>query len=626
MKNTYSFGEELKKRRTEAGVSLERLGAGLYDSNMLSLIEGDIRIPDRLMRNRLMDRLGISVDDYEVYLDEDEYNQWLMRQKIIDALMQEDAEKAERLTEEYERENDMDNKLCLQFTLAMQAECIRMRRVKYGSEQNTELASLYERAVKLTVPDVDVVSLSTICLSAQELNLVLEYASYQKKEERDRLYGEVLSYLENANFDIHNMSKIFPKVVYYICADWNMHYKNANVRCKKIQEYVELCRRAIEILREAHRVYYVLELLDMSLELISEVLLIFERKQAHECDKTYYNELKKRQKEIVDWKKVYAELYEYVGLFGYMTSDAQLYVEGEAYNVSEVIRTRRKMFGMTIRDLAEGVCSERTVIRIESGEFKNHRVIVSELLEKLGIPYELYRTDLITTSYEAKSLRQKFDVCFNKNGGYDKCTEYICKISEIVDVGIPINHQTVELLKCINERAYKKVEDYEYRARIRTILEYTIPYENIINSDNVYLTNNEMKCLKEIFETEKNNMDFSLLDKMCEVYEKLSNNAPVHSYIIMYEFIMNTVAGNYGDRKMYDESDKISDDLLKICLMNRRTQKLPRLIYNNQWNSRMRGGREQYNIIEKKKIDNCIIISRFNKNQQHEFFYYQKLL
>ncbi len=73
MQGEICFHDFLTGMRTGKKVTLERLGYGLCSADMLSRIETGERLPDKLMRDRLMERLGFENDGFEDFLQPDEY-------------------------------------------------------------------------------------------------------------------------------------------------------------------------------------------------------------------------------------------------------------------------------------------------------------------------------------------------------------------------------------------------------------------------------------------------------------------------------------------------------------------------------------------------------------------------
>lgn len=63
----------------------------------------------------------------------------------------------------------------------------------------------------------------------------------------------------------------------------------------------------------------------------------------------------------------------------------ELYREPECYCINEVIKERRKSLGISRRQLAEGICSEKTIERLENCGTTAQRYVVKRLFERLGI-------------------------------------------------------------------------------------------------------------------------------------------------------------------------------------------------------------------------------------------------
>lgn len=89
----YSMCEYLGRSRQQAKteyemrekkkVTLEKLGAGLCDPGKLSRIESGKVQADKLLQNRLLERLGVAEENYENFLYYSDYKVWKERQNIV---------------------------------------------------------------------------------------------------------------------------------------------------------------------------------------------------------------------------------------------------------------------------------------------------------------------------------------------------------------------------------------------------------------------------------------------------------------------------------------------------------------------------------------------------------------
>ena len=141
------FGSLLFQLREKKNITLERLAFGLCTPSMLARIEKGERYPDKLLRERLLERLGVAVDGFETYLNIEEYNEWEERQKIVISIEQGRLSDAEEQLENYCLEHDLKKPLLRQFYLIMKLQI--MKRKNCSKE---ERYPLIEEAMQLTVP------------------------------------------------------------------------------------------------------------------------------------------------------------------------------------------------------------------------------------------------------------------------------------------------------------------------------------------------------------------------------------------------------------------------------------------------------------------------------------------
>lgn len=158
------------------------LAEGLIDVSLLSRIENGERPLYKTMRNRLLGRLGVTPDMYENLLDNEDYITWKWHHHILYAIEQKDFQKAVQLIRDYEKQQPLDDKTKQQFCVMMCGEVLRLQGI-----DNAKLASLYEKAVHLTVPQVEQIYKEGVpekLLSVLEVNTILEYEYYRKSKEK----------------------------------------------------------------------------------------------------------------------------------------------------------------------------------------------------------------------------------------------------------------------------------------------------------------------------------------------------------------------------------------------------------------------------------------------------------
>ena len=285
------FTEVIKTQMENKGISKTQLCEGLCSQSMFVKICNGERGADKLLRERLLQRLGVSDTRNESSLYRDEYDAWRLRQQIVNHINREQYKLAEGLLEEYKSKAAMENKLEQQFGLVMEVQ-LWMAQGR-GEEQIQERV---ERALKLTVPHIDTKPLHQLVLSEHEMDLVLEYARYCHPERMAECCRALLEYVKQHISDEYLQAKIFPKIVYYQCIaeregpDRKMLLRN--------------CNEAIACLRDTQRLYYFWELLGEREKIYEH----FIKKDSAEGENTHKQVFVRMQEENALWKRTLEEM------------------------------------------------------------------------------------------------------------------------------------------------------------------------------------------------------------------------------------------------------------------------------------------------------------------------------
>jgi hypothetical protein len=138
---------------------------------MMGRVECGERLPKKLERDRLVARLGVSGEGYEDYLSMTEYEEWVLRQDILESIEEKNLEKLEEQLKIYEAVEDLDN-VERQFLEAMRFMLLTLK----GAPKN-ELRKTIELAVSYTIEDIDDGFPEKLILADQEINLLIEYVN-----------------------------------------------------------------------------------------------------------------------------------------------------------------------------------------------------------------------------------------------------------------------------------------------------------------------------------------------------------------------------------------------------------------------------------------------------------------
>lgn len=559
------FGEFISNLRKEKGISLEQLSDGLCDTSLLSRFERGEREPEKLLQNRFLTRLGTVPENYENFLYYKEYCRWEKRQGIIHNILEENIETAKQLLEEYRQEYNMNYSLEQQFYLAMLAQIRR-----YEGCRNEDLADLFEKALQLTVPEIDTRSFQKRVLSLEEMNLLLEYWYCKRQEVSLQFYEMLLEYIEKMEQTMLAMAKIYPKTVYYYYSAWK---KSEEPKETRVERMLEICDNAIELLRNANRMFYLWELFCMREEL---ALMSSENisKGAHFYD---------RENDCREWKVNLEKIYQKYDVSIAMYESCYLYVESENYCIGDVIRIRRKMLGLSQEKLSEGICGSRTISRLERHICKPQKEIVQQLFERLNLSTEFCRTELVTDSQEAiekyEEVRRQAN---NKN--YKVVEKMIEEMKSLVSLDNSSNMQSIMRNEYINNYNQGKYSKEEYISKLKEVLQYTIPYESVLASNEKYLTNVEIGCIQSI--VAKGDWTLEEMKECVSILTSFYDGLKFPAYYArMYEFVMLSVSSKLGDIGEYEQSNQIMENIIRMALKNRRIKAIDSLIYGILWNN-----------------------------------------
>ncbi|MCI8401188.1 MAG: helix-turn-helix transcriptional regulator [Lachnospiraceae bacterium] len=624
------FGTYINIHRKAQKVTLEQLSEGLCSSSEMGRIEKGESLPDKLLQDRLLSRLGISPDDYENFLDSGDYRRWKMRQQLLQIIMEGKTGQAWERLSQYSQEYDMGDRLERQFVLAMEIQIRKQERAVRG-----ELAELCRQAVELTVPEAETRSVADRLLSVQELNLVLECERQAGRDGLAGRYEEILCYIEQRKMDPVSLAKIHPKVVYCMWEEWNDREHPGMTEDDMLSRHgslLRLCQRGIEILRDSGRMYYLWELLCMHQELLERIAEgltkgggLWEKFPVWPAIR-----MKEEWKEAEEWKGALEEICEEYRVPKETYEDCYLYVEKEVYCISDVVRNRRRMMGMTASELCEGVCSEKTLHRLERNERKTQQPVVRGLFRKLGLAAEYYRTELVTASVEAKSLMKELRKSVNRRDG-QAINRLVDRLESIVSLEEPVNRQVLEDCRLKGRWHMGGCSTEEYNERLVEILEMTLPLEAIFCEGEKYMTNKELECIMGLggeWEKEQAGKGEPCRKVLREFYGRYEEEGILCAFINMYELTMTSVANDMGNREEYEQSDAISRRIIKEELLSRRIGWIYSNIYNILWNydeqeKRNIPLREKRNT--EKDLLHCIAFAKFEKDKREVDFLEKKL-
>lgn len=588
------FNEE----RTRIGATLEQMSYGLYTKSMMIQIESKDKEANRRYINRILQRLGIEDELNEEYVSCEEYDIYMLEEKIMNNISNKNYEQAGKELIEYKKQVK-NNKVSLQFMTAMTAWI--MREHNFSKE---EISNTYKQSIRYTVPEFEL-SIDEYLLSSQEYNLILEYYNYMSGEVFEKCILKLIDKIENSSLTQYSRAKIYPKIVIYL-SDRYMELEKIDDK-----ELIRLGEKALELLISCGKMYYIMELLNVH----NSNLLRYIKEHNSEDIKEYVL----RRTQILQYMNTIVDIAKECNIDIERGNDSYLYEQRGIYSISDVIRTRRIMLGMTREELSDGICSVRTIMRIENRKGCAQKNIVRQLFRRLHLAPELTRTEGITSQRKAIEYEIKWNdaICRRDNNIAEKIQSEVhnYKWEDVIE-----NRQCFENKNIIAKIQAGKIAPDEAERELKKILEYTVPYDSIHKKE-CYYTKVEMTCLYTIATLNKDKR-IERLKRLIDVIESEKGNDPISNRISVYEIIAIAYASELGNREMYDESNQYSIRTMYKSIKSNRMFYLELSEYGLIWNYVQRTPKEQLDLkyIEE-KIDNCIILAELNKQDRKVEFY-----
>ena len=607
------FAKLLKNIRTEEKVSLDQLAMGLMSASQLVKIENGERPINKNIRDRLLERLGVAKELYENLLDLCDFEEWDYKKKILSAIQDKKIEDAYRLLKEYRahlRENDRINH---QFILAMWGEVL-----KQEGASKEKIAECYRKAVILTIPDAEKVWSEKRPLSVLEMNLLLETIIYGNNMDYLHKCRVLMEYIDTGYYDEIMKAKIYPKIVYYYLKKQILFKEYWNVETQT--ENLKICEKAIDKLRDTGRTYYLIELLEIEIQILETMPedAVAEYLEKNRTDRINAKEL------MTVIKKLYAE-YE---VPAYMQDCTYFYQQKWIFSMKDVLRTRREMFGLTQEQLCEGICSVKSLRRAEKGQTDMQRETLKKLLNRLGLSGQMQWSRLITSDREVIRMAEELADYINDRK-FSVASKQLESLKSRIDLDIPQNKQYFLEKQALLEFEQGKVTREEFVKMEKEVLECTLRAENLYRKENVYLTEQEITCIRNSWRGMEGKEKRELIDLIFRLYDNYALNNELSQAISMYEFIAESAVNELGNNGEHVRAEEIDRKVIKASLSCRRIWDVHYNLYDILWNENeiMKKSAKGVNTAEKKQgLICCIAISHFVKRYFYEDVYKEKLI
>lgn len=366
------IGKMIHYERTKENISLQKLAAGVCSAAALQRLECGERLPDFFVLERLVERLGKSVNKTEFLYDEPAFEICYLREQIELLLEQKDGREAERALNYYAGLPQADGPLHRQYIC-------QMRAVLESELRNNRKAAkmLLEEAIAQTVPGFDLYRPEDYLLGESELILVLM-----------RLEADV----DEGSAYIHAEGRRLLAYIEQICRDEevraNLYSKAAWLSGMVLME--QDCREALWYAMQGERILTENCLLLHLPQFLDRIVLLTGR-----TDKKVQTEWRKQRDALRQLYEIYNEPWgeNKIALW-------KNYRQREIYLVSELLGQERKLTGQSQEKLADALeIDQKTVSRIECGKYKPKSGTFQKMKEYLQIDRDICTTRLVVDDF-----------------------------------------------------------------------------------------------------------------------------------------------------------------------------------------------------------------------------------
>ncbi len=465
-----SYGDLLKRFRTEKQIKASELCGGLCSTPMMSRYEQDERHLDVLMLEMLLSRMGVSSGYFSAMVTEPEYEYLQWRSRVADAIGNCEGAVIEELLQQRDAEEYICNeKIEKQFHLMAKGVALGLK------EEYKEAAQLMLEAISQTYTDIEHLQDSKTRLSERELYILILYLYYGalggflKRKEQTDIFKQLEAYIRSEKISAVQQARLYAKVV---CV-------GVSVLGNKLTESrkLSLCKKAIEILRKEKRFDDITELLSMYIPLLkaqgSDELSFYEKQYETFC-----------------------EIFQEEGMDTTFRAESYVWSRCCYYIINEVLYSKRKEEGLSQEALAEGICEPETYSRIEKAKRAPSRKNMQQLAERLDMKWCYYGGEIDTDLAKAYELRiQARDLRIEAK--YEESLNVLKKLENLLDMNNKYNYQYVKQAEYMAMYKLKELSEEEVCKKLEQLLEMT---KNLhIESENVGIySTTELEIITEI--------------------------------------------------------------------------------------------------------------------------------
>ena len=560
-----TIGDIIKYQINKKGISPEKLTEGLCTPTSLKrLINGDTRQSFFLVE-RILQRLGISVNKVTLLHNESDDTLLIMREMICKLLVEKAYAKAEYILSEYETVADLSCPLHLQYILETRGVIL-----SEGYGKREEALELYHKAFKAVLDRFEVDKLSDFLLGEEEMILLMLMLKEEMKVKNTNIsvYArQLLDYVEKQYEDEEVRTNIYTKLAWLMgeSAMKNNNYEDA----------LELTLGGIEALTDNGLLLHLPQFLDR--------LLFLTRDRAEDV----YSSWKKKRDAL---KELYVEYHE-----PWETEDIRLwesYRQNNIYLISELLRDERDLSGYSQEELAEAIGIDvKTISRIENGKSTPKKATFASIKEHFDIEGDSFQTRLAVDNPSLLEMERDISRLTSKHQ-YKEAEILFKSLKKQLSMESKVNRQYVAFTEALFDNMLKRKPVEEVIADLENAFLITRNDKHLKNLGKFVTTDLEAKIINmmalcyEILGDR--NESIKLLEKLKEGYER--SKVTDRNHRIPIGLLYTNLCTYYEEMNRFDDAISLADKAIKYYIKCNRGDNLGFLVEEKTYtNYRMTG-------------------------------------
>ena len=577
-----TIGDIIKYQINKKSIAPEKLTEGLCTTTSLKrLINGDTRQSFFLVE-RIIQRLGISVNKVTLLHNESDDTLLIMREMICKLLVEKAYAKAEYILSEYEMVADLNSPLHMQYVLETRGVIL-----SEGYGKHEEALELYHKAFKTVLDRFEVDKLSDFLLGEEEMILLMLMLREEMKVKNKNIsiYTRgLLDYVEKQYEDEEVRTNIYTKLA------WLMG--ESAIKNNNYEEALELTLGGIDALTDNGLLLHLPQFLDR--------LLFLTKDRAEDV----YSSWKKKRDAL---KELYIEYNE-----PWETEDIRLwesYRQNNIYLISELLRDERDLSGYSQEELAETIGIDvKTISRIENGKSTPKKATFASIKEHFDLESDSFQTRIAVDSPFLLEMERDISRLTSKHQ-YKEAEILFKSLKKQLSKESKVNRQYVAFMEALFDNMLKRKSVEEVIADLENAFRITRNDKHLENLGKFVTTDLEAKIINMMAvcykQTGHINKSLDLLKNLKKGYER--SKVTDRNHRIPIGLLYTNLCTYYEEMNRFDDAISLADKAIKYYIKCNRGDKLGYLVEEKTYtNDRMTGDnttnkekyRQSYRIME----------------------------